>query len=650
MTRRARSRELRQHVTTRNEESAAGEGKPLAQPVANAAAAQFAHSFANVRVHADAEGDEVAREHEARAVTIGRDLFFRDGSYAPETPGGARVLAHELAHVVQQAPNDAGTAHVGSSLGMDYADAEAQADTASDAVTRGGEANVASGSVAAGTPQAWPWDDDAPAPESAAAAPASGGSLWDSVGSLASGAWDATKGAAGTVYDSYQKSTNFTALQKGDAKAADAAKGQFGESFIRGGINGAIDDWETMANKGNDQMVKEAEGHWYSPLAKASSWMNKTSTEVTGGLLKGVGDIGFGVANAVAHPIDAAGGLLGIAEHDLPMVGSVLKGAHGLADLGLDAAGVHYEGQGQYGKSFGELGNHLFNPLQQAEDDAKFNTNLVQGVVDPDRKGWAGFKDKPVETITRALTNIAPIALGVGEAAGAEATEGATAASKVPPVVGDPPPTLRTPYLPEGVPAPKPFNPDIPVVNPPEIPGAPKVINPGGGPVQINPTHPIYPDAGAPTVMPPTVEIPPETLRDPFPAPKAPGEPITPQPQPKLPGAPKEGPPIPREEPPSGPVDTQRTPIDIPNVPGDEPLPSTKPRPAEVPDGPITQDAPASSQRSAVPTERGIGPIHGESIPRGFDPGALIQLLLDTPGGGNVTQLLKELGMPIQVR
>jgi hypothetical protein len=208
--------------------------------------------------------------------------------------------------------------------------------------------------------------------------------------------------------------------------------------------------------------------------------------------------------------------------------------------------------------------------------------------------------------------------------------------------VSDPPPTLRTPYAPPGVPIPKPFNPDIPIVGPGD---SPPVINPGGGPVVINPNHPFYPSAGAPTV--PVPELPPDTIPGGPQFPKLPGEPIAPDPIPKLPGGPKEGPPIPREDPISVPGDTLRQPIDIPGVPAEEPLPSTKPRPSTIPDGPITQDAPAS-QGSAVPTERGLGGL--PAIPRGMDPGALIQLLIDTPGGKSVTELMRELGMPIEHR
>jgi outer membrane protein OmpA-like peptidoglycan-associated protein len=55
-----------------------------------------------VRIHADSQGDRVARARGANAVTAGGDIFFARGRYAPETREGERLLAHELAHVAQQ--------------------------------------------------------------------------------------------------------------------------------------------------------------------------------------------------------------------------------------------------------------------------------------------------------------------------------------------------------------------------------------------------------------------------------------------------------------------------------------------------------------------------------------------------------------------
>ena len=60
------------------------------------------HSFDDVRVHDDARAGEDARVQRSRAYTIGSDITFAPGAYAPRTDAGRRLIAHELTHVVQQ--------------------------------------------------------------------------------------------------------------------------------------------------------------------------------------------------------------------------------------------------------------------------------------------------------------------------------------------------------------------------------------------------------------------------------------------------------------------------------------------------------------------------------------------------------------------
>jgi len=59
--------------------------------------------FAAVRVHSGAPANDAAAALGARALTAGTDIVFRAGEYQPGTRDGDRLLAHELAHVVQQA-------------------------------------------------------------------------------------------------------------------------------------------------------------------------------------------------------------------------------------------------------------------------------------------------------------------------------------------------------------------------------------------------------------------------------------------------------------------------------------------------------------------------------------------------------------------
>ena len=63
---------------------------------------QFGHDFSRVRIHADATAAESATAVNALAYTVGRDIVFAAGRYAPATPAGQGLLAHELTHVIQQ--------------------------------------------------------------------------------------------------------------------------------------------------------------------------------------------------------------------------------------------------------------------------------------------------------------------------------------------------------------------------------------------------------------------------------------------------------------------------------------------------------------------------------------------------------------------
>jgi hypothetical protein len=64
---------------------------------------RFGHDFGNVRVHTDARSERSAADLGAHAFTLGSDIFFGAGRYAPATAAGRQLLAHELSHVVQQA-------------------------------------------------------------------------------------------------------------------------------------------------------------------------------------------------------------------------------------------------------------------------------------------------------------------------------------------------------------------------------------------------------------------------------------------------------------------------------------------------------------------------------------------------------------------
>jgi hypothetical protein len=62
----------------------------------------FGADFSGVRIHTDARADGLSQSLRARALTTGRDVFFRQGEYSLGASSGRELLAHELTHVVQQ--------------------------------------------------------------------------------------------------------------------------------------------------------------------------------------------------------------------------------------------------------------------------------------------------------------------------------------------------------------------------------------------------------------------------------------------------------------------------------------------------------------------------------------------------------------------
>ena len=77
-------------------------GHPLDESTADFMEARFGCSFSGVRVHSDSRAGESAKGVNALAYTIGHKIVFAPGRFAPSTSAGRRLLAHELAHVVQQ--------------------------------------------------------------------------------------------------------------------------------------------------------------------------------------------------------------------------------------------------------------------------------------------------------------------------------------------------------------------------------------------------------------------------------------------------------------------------------------------------------------------------------------------------------------------
>jgi len=78
------------------------QGTPLDDETREDMESRFDHDFSDVRIHTDGRAIESARRTNARAYTLSRDIVFAAGEYDPATRSGKRLLAHELAHVIQQ--------------------------------------------------------------------------------------------------------------------------------------------------------------------------------------------------------------------------------------------------------------------------------------------------------------------------------------------------------------------------------------------------------------------------------------------------------------------------------------------------------------------------------------------------------------------
>jgi hypothetical protein len=271
----------------RVEESTAG--RPLDASRRSFFEARFGtdHHFGEIRVHDDAAAHRLTSARGARAVTVGSDLYFARGAYAPDTPRGSRVLAHELTHSIQQSRAD-------SQLALDDAGAatdalECEARDVGDMAAWG--LPIDSGAISPAPSSVVPQHDDPENPLDDAS--------WVSKG----------LGALGFV--------------PGIGPYAKAARG--GWEAFRAGTNAGQGDWSDALLGGAQAVTSTA-----SALAGASGFSMLGSGGL-GGLASAIGEGGLGVLGTV-------GGVQGSA---LTMeAGAALAGGggSGLAALGPGAA------------------------------------------------------------------------------------------------------------------------------------------------------------------------------------------------------------------------------------------------------------------------------------------------------------------------
>ncbi len=111
-------------------------GQPLSPEARALMEPHFRHDFSRVRVHTDAQAAGSAKAVNALAYTVGHEVVFASGQYAPETRAGKLLLAHELAHVVQQSRHTTGL-HASEVSSHCDEKLEVEADEAANKVLRG---------------------------------------------------------------------------------------------------------------------------------------------------------------------------------------------------------------------------------------------------------------------------------------------------------------------------------------------------------------------------------------------------------------------------------------------------------------------------------------------------------------------------------
>jgi Domain of unknown function (DUF4157) len=118
------------------DQALASPGRPLEPALRQDMEQRFGHDFSRVRVHSDEEAEQSVRDVSAHAYTVGPNVVFGPGRFAPGTQEGRRLLAHELTHVIQQS---AAATYGSLEIADSNSAAERLAETTAARMLRGGE-------------------------------------------------------------------------------------------------------------------------------------------------------------------------------------------------------------------------------------------------------------------------------------------------------------------------------------------------------------------------------------------------------------------------------------------------------------------------------------------------------------------------------
>jgi hypothetical protein len=116
----------------------AGPGHPLDGDTRAFMQQRFDHDFSHVRIHAGGRAAQSAASADALAYTVGSHVVFGAGSYAPQSGPGQRLLAHELAHVVQNDRHPGAGAIAAKAVSGNSDASEIEADAAAERISKPG--------------------------------------------------------------------------------------------------------------------------------------------------------------------------------------------------------------------------------------------------------------------------------------------------------------------------------------------------------------------------------------------------------------------------------------------------------------------------------------------------------------------------------
>src|SRR5262249_44277928 len=109
-------------------------GQPLDPATRAFMESRFGHDFSAVRIHRGLMANSAAEAVNAAAFTVGRDVVFAHSLYQPHTVSGRFLLAHELAHTIQQGAVSGAEANA---IGITTDATEAEADAVAERVSLG---------------------------------------------------------------------------------------------------------------------------------------------------------------------------------------------------------------------------------------------------------------------------------------------------------------------------------------------------------------------------------------------------------------------------------------------------------------------------------------------------------------------------------